>query len=480
MSANTGNLLQLGLLLSLAVFNVGSNAQTPLGDDISLDFSDGAFDDSALFTEQSFSVSPFTFKLSQQTYGHVNRHELVNNPDGETRRSRGAELNRLGLLVKYQNAFAPGWLLQGSAQAKVYWPGDYEYEANDDRIDREFRVNELFVQRSGTRNSISFGRQTLVWGETIGNSVLDIINTTEFRDLTIIDIEDARLNQWLLVWDHFPGNNASNEHTGNSQNTGSWSTFLNLYPEFNPTPVSGSPLSFEPPFNLTDYRRNSPLLEAGTRWSRSFTGSDIAFMAAYLFENQLRFRPPASGQGNAVSEKNDFLLLGFSANRAIGRLLLTLDVAYSKNLLADTLVFAQTPGALPEADGVRKDQLGTSLGFEYAINNEQNLSISVLLERFLDRDDGLRATEVLLEPDTTGNILLRYSNNLANNNIQLAVTAQGDIEGDTMLLSTSVNFALNDRWAVTAQLIATRADANSSFNFLDEDVRLGAVISYSF
>ena len=60
---------------------------------------------------------------------------------------------------------------------------------------------------------------------------------------SIIDIEDARLNQWMVVWDYF----------GDS---GQFSTFINLYPEFNPAPVRGSPFFFEPAFNITDYDRD--------------------------------------------------------------------------------------------------------------------------------------------------------------------------------------------------------------------------------
>ena len=93
------------------------------------------------------------------------------------------------------------------------------------------------MQRTLGRHSLKFGRQTLVWGETVGNSVLDVINHTEYRDFSIIDIEDARLNQWMLVWDFF-------------NNQSQLSGFLNLYPEFNPSPVEGSPLYFALPINL--------------------------------------------------------------------------------------------------------------------------------------------------------------------------------------------------------------------------------------
>jgi len=471
MSALTRTLLTVLLLPAMA------HAQ----DRVDFNFDSSIFDDSSLFDATVRSPRLFTFKLSQQTYGHINKHggfDINSQPDNQ---SRGTEINRTGLLVKYQNPFAQGWLLQGSAQAKGYWSGDYEYEANGESIDTELRINELFVQRSSERHSISFGRQTIVWGETEGNSVLDIINTSEFRDLTIIDIEDARRNQWLLVWDYF--GDASDGNRSDAQSKGNWSTFLNLYPEFNPAPVRGSPFFFEPQFNLSDYRRDQPLFEAGTRWSRSFTGSDIALMGAYLYENQLRYSAPADGVGDALAENNGFWLLGFSANRAIGKLLLKFDIAYNHDLLADTAVFQQ--GVLPEAQLPRistrkKSQLGTSFGFEYAISNEQNISIGVLAQRLLNADEGLAVNEILLNDDVTGNILLRYSNSMSNNNLLLMVTAQSALDGASQLLSLAANYNLNDNWAVMTQLIATRASKDSPLQFLDQDVRLGATVSYSF
>ena len=463
-------------------------------DSVDFNFDSSVFDDSSLFDADVRSPRLFTFKLSQQTYGHINRHggfDINGQPDQQ---HQGTEINRTGLLVKYQHPFAQGWLLQGSAQAKSYWSGDYEYQANGDAIDTELRINELFVQRSSERHSVSFGRQTIVWGETEGNSVLDIINTSEFRDLTIIDIEDARRNQWLLVWDYFGNTNFGNTSVDDrnaAQSRGNWSTFLNLYPEFNPAPVRGSPFFFEPQFNLSDYGRDQPLFEAGTRWSRSFAGSDIALMGAYLYENQLRYSAPADGAGDALATKSDFWLFGFSANRAIGKLLLKFDVAYKLDVLTDTAVFQQQvlqeglqeglqTAAPPMLSTRKKNQLGTSFGFEYAISNEQNISIGVLAQRFLDADGGLAANESLLNDDVTGNILLRYSNSMSNNNLLLTLTAQSALDGESLLISLAANYNLNDNWALMGQLIATRASKEAMLHFLDQDVRLGATVSYSF
>lgn len=450
------------------------NQQSNLEDEAILSdeivFDDNLFD--SVFDEQP-NDSPdswlegFTFSVSQQFYGQVNNHSVEPLPGFSFPREAETENNRLGINIRYQNGFAPGWLIQASGQTRTYWKHDYEHEANNKNIDAEYRINEFFLQRSFDQHSIKFGRQTVVWGETVGNSVLDVINHFEFRDLTIIDIEDARLNQWMVVWDYF----------GEGSN---WSSFVNLYPEFNPASVRGSPFFFEPEFNLTDYKRDGEALaEVGTQWRKSFDRSDISFMAAYLYENQLRYEDPVSGIGDAVAKKNDFLLLGFSANRAIGRLLLNFDLAFSHNVLADSFNFPGTT-ALSSPLDLKKDQIGTSFGFEWAVDNEQSLSLGIQAQKMLDEDEGLLPGQQLFNQGVFGSWLVRYSNILLNSDLTLSSTLQGDLNGDSLLALLGVNYTINDNWAVDAQIISINATSDSPLVFFDEDLRVGMTITYSY
>jgi hypothetical protein len=445
-----------------------------LDDDAQFD-GDFTFDDDlfgAAFDEDSSAntsswLDDFTVKISQQFSGQVNNHGVDIAPGFSLPREADLETNRLGANIRYQNAFAPGWLLQASGQIRSYWKDDYEYEAEGDKIDTEYRVNELFLQRSFGQHSLKFGRQTVVWGETVGNSVLDVINTTEFRDFNIIDIEDARLNQTMLVWDYF-GENSN------------FSSFVNLYPEFNPAAVRGSPFFFEPQFNLTDYDRDSSMLfEAGTQWRRSFEGSDISFMVAYLYENQLRYEDPASRVGDAVAETNDFFLLGFSANRAIGKLLLNFDLAYSHDVLADSFSFPGT-ASLANPVNLKKDQIGTSMGFEYAISNEQSVSLGIQAQMLLDEDEGLLPGQSLTNDGVFGSWLVRYSNTLMNSDLVISSTLQGDLAANSLLALLGADYTINDNWAVGGQIISITSNDESPLLFFAEDVRLSATITYSF
>jgi hypothetical protein len=470
--------LILAMLFSAAPAQGQQDEPLVLDPDVSFDPSvDFGFDDdifAGAFDEEEQSATEawfedFTIRISQSTSGQINNHSIDLGAFGKFPKQADLETNRLQFNVRYQNPIAPGWLIQGSMWYRVYWNQDYEYTTNQDSIDTEGQLNDLFIQRSSGAHSLKLGRQTVVWGETVGNSVLDIINNSEFRDFTIIDIEDARLSQAMLVWDFFGTDNSS-----------SLSTFVNLYPEFNPAPVRVSPLFFDPGFNLPDYSREGKiLLEAGTQWKKSFEGSDIALMAAYLYENQLRYDPPLPGSADARPDINDFLLLGFSANRAIGKLLLNFDLAFSHNILADSFAFPGT-SSLSTPVNLRKDQIGTSFGFEYAIDNEQNVSLGIQAQTLLDAEEGLQPGQTLTNDGVFGSWLVRYSNAMRNGDLTLSATLQGDLAAESLLVFLGVDYTLDDNWSLSSQIISITAQSGSFLTVFDEDIRLGTTLTYSF
>ena len=202
-------------------------------------------------------------------------------------------------------------------------------------------------------------------------------------------------------------------------------------------------------------------------------------MAAYLFENQLRYEDPLSSFGDAVSDKNDFVLLGFSANRAIGKLLLSFDLAYSHNVLADGFSFPGT-SFMVELINLKKDQIGTSFGFEYAISNDQSISIGVQAQTLLDEDEGLQPGQKLVNDGVFGSALMRYSSSLMNGDLVLSSTVQAGLHGDSLLLMLGVDYIFNDDWAINSQIITINAASDSQLEFYSEDVRLGATLTYSF
>ncbi len=443
--------------------------QDDVGDDFELD--DNLFDldfaepgESSNDSRQHWS-DPFTFRLSYQTITQVNTHNNRNVLAQLAKESPLIENNRLTLLTKYQHAFADGWLLQGNAQAKVYGRRDYEYVANNNNLLFEARINELFVQRSFGQNSIKLGNQTVAWGEAIGNSVLDVINTTELRDLSVVNIEDARLNQMMLSWDNFT-------------DRARLSTFINLYPQFNPAVKPGSPL-YQPNFKQPDLDRNKHLFEVGSQYRWTRTGSDFAIMAAYLYENELRYDPPPGNIGNAIPAENDYWLLGISANRAIDKLLLIADLAYSDGVFADTVNPTLAALASPLAIGRHENKrVGTSVGLEYGITAQQQISFSIRAETFIDQDQA-EAGQQLINDNVYGTYLLRYSNTSTTGDVAFSSSLQRTFDDSFFLASAGLNYVLNDDWALSTMLVFTNTEGLVSSN-IDDDLRFELSAHFSF
>jgi hypothetical protein len=412
-------------------------------------------------------IDDFTFKLNYQAYAQANdKGELS---DSGARSKQAVENNRFNLLIKYQKPFADGWLIQGSSQVKWFLPGDYEYgEHNDPGLAEftisdfiEFRINEIFIQKSFTNDSLKLGRQTIVWGEVQSNSVLDVVNTREFRDLSIIEIEDARLNQTMLVWEHYKENFRR-------------TTFFNFYPEFNPLPRKGSPLYVDLPIKLNEPKRNKYFFEAGSQFQWSFGASDFSLMAAYLYENQLRFEEAKNHSGEANAITNDYFMIGASINRAIGKVLLKMDLVYNNRVIADTLLGNKVSSKLT------KNQLGASFGIEYAISNEQFISASVTGQYYLNQSEDVAVGERLIKDNIHDRWRLLYTHKYLNNNLTYSFLVIGSIDDESILASMALDYAIDDNWSVMGQVISTWASEVSSSVVLDEGLRFGFNLRYSF
>ena len=117
------------LILCLVVpMALGQGAEAPEAEGTSLEdeliFVDDLFTDAFDIIDDIDSSSwrdGLTIRLSQQISGQVNHHLVEPIPEYLLSKHGDLENNRFGINLRYQNAFAPGWLLQGSWQARAYW-----------------------------------------------------------------------------------------------------------------------------------------------------------------------------------------------------------------------------------------------------------------------------------------------------------------------------------------------------------------------
>ena len=129
---------------------------------------------------------------------------------------------------------------------------------------------------------------------------------------------------------------------------------------------------------------------------------------------------------------------------------------------------------------LKKDRIGTSFGFEWAIDNKQSVSLGVQAQKLLDEREGLLPGQQLVYEGVYGSWLIRYINNLLNSDLIISSTLQGNIDGNSLLAFLSANYTITDNWAISTSIISISANNKSPLIFFDEDLRLGFTIEYSF
>src|SRR5690606_31077699 len=147
------------------------------------------------------------------------------------------------------------------------------------------------------------------------------------------------------------------------------------------------------------------------------------------------------------------------------------DVAYSMDVLSDVMTTTTLPnvGVIPVPGFKKRNRIAVSGGFEYGISPTQQMSLSVSATR----DHGV-------DLNTRGNVLLRYSKSLRNEELVLSSTLQSQLGGDATLLFLGVDWRLNDDWEAEFQLVTTHTHAHTLVYHLDEDVRMGMTLKWNF
>ena len=139
----------------------------------------------------------------------------------------------------------------------------------------------------------------------------------------------------------------------------------------------------------------------------------------------------------------------------------------------------QLPANMASLHRQYADLIGLSAGLEYAITPSRQLSVGLRAEKLVNLPDG-NVIIVDDRKDVRADILLRYSHVVWQEVLDLAITAQADLEGNASLLNLSAEYQWNDNFTTTAQLISTHGDPGTNYAFLDEDLRLGLTMTLSF
>jgi hypothetical protein len=345
--------------------------------------------------------------------------------------------NRSSLRLEYAKLFGDTFFVQVDTKVNVYWGDDHRSREEDLRL--ETNTREAFLQMSFGNTSFKLGRQILIWGESDGGAITDVISPRDYSELFFIPLEESRIGQPLLVIDQFT-------------DIGDWSLFYIPEPEFNQYPAEGTGYYYDPLAGqaelLTDSYKQSKA-EYGLRWKKTFGKSDVALMGANLLENDYVYRLDGfsltSGKSLFTKTRQRFSMVGLAFNYARGNFLYKGEIAQKSDRSFNDASYQI----------IKKNVRDTAIGFEYTSGSSYTMSLEAVNSHVGDWEDTLQGT-----PENTDSIVFVWSKDFFNDDLSFSWMSSYSTPYESVFHSLRTSYKLNDN--VTFEFDAFHPDIRSS------------------
>ncbi len=321
---------------------------------------------------------------------------------------------------------------------------------------REAEIGEFLLQGPlSDRLDLTIGRQIMVWGRSDMFRVTDILNPVDNRLPGLTDIEDLRLPVMAVRLDHY---------------SDPWTFGLVAIPErrFDRRPAPGSDFhggAMSPPLDMPDSRFGAPELAASL--SGTFTGWDISFYAARVFDDRPHIRMIDGGE--ARLRHNRISMFGMAGNVVSGNWLVKAEAASFSGLRFSNVLDREFT------------RLSVLAGVEYSGIEDTAIAFEATNGHIRDFDERLRE----LPDDRRRNELataLRVTRSLRNDTFDVSFLALtfGPTGREGAVRRLQLDHELSDAVQVSAGIALYQDGNRTPFRNIGDNDRLFASIEYHF
>ncbi|MCG8337973.1 MAG: hypothetical protein MJE63_26015 [Proteobacteria bacterium] len=334
------------------------------------------------FFQEFSAASRFTLK-HEASYKTVKPEKTIN--------------NRSSFRWEFSKFFGNYFFLQFDTKLNAFWGNDHRAEAEDKDPLLETNTKEGFLQISAGDTSVKAGIQILIWGESDGGAITDVISPRDYSELFFISLEESRIGQPMVVWDQFT-------------DFGDWSLFYIPDPEFNELPEEGTAYYFDTfagNAEFQDETSDEPMHEYGLRWKKTFGKSDVSLMMASLIENNYAYRKDgttAGGKHLITKTKQRFAMTGVAFNYVTG------------NYLFKGELGRKAPQSFNDAayQIVKRDVSDVALGLEYSPGGSYTLGMEAVNSHIHDWNEELVGTD-----ENTRSLVISWSDTFLNEDLSI-------------------------------------------------------------
>jgi len=314
-----------------------------------------------------------------------------------TQTSSTDNINRSKLRLEYESSISDGFYLLAKSSYRYFNQQDSLAKKRGEAYGKA-RLQQLWLQYSTQQCGYTLGRQILVWGEVDGSFVVDVLTPFDLTEQLFTDYGDLRTGEDMLVMDCFYGKHQSQ-------------------------------LFYTPSANVHTFSHEQPHVETGQEWGGRFKYSlanlDVSLMLAHLYWNA-PFLNPVGFQLQTQS----YRLSALGVSKAVGRLLIKMDVAHKTNQL--DLISLQ-----------RSDTWSMAMGVDYTTADNQNFNMGFWQQG---------ATGEVNELGIPLQMTLGWSHSLWHDDLSLSLLANVSQQPQYENITWLATYKLNDVCSFTSAL----------------------------
>ncbi len=382
-------------------------------------FEEPGFDDEAEFAmeegaEEEGSLLADLFSTARFTL----KHEV----SYKTEEVAGIQINRSSFRLEYSRFFLENYYLQFDTKVNSFWSNDHRAEAEEKESLVETYTKEAFLQASFGNTSIKGGIQIMIWGESDGGAITDVISPRDYSEFILISLEESRIGQPMLILDQF-------------SDIGDWSFFYIPDPKFNEYPEEGTAFYYDPFNGQVVYRdgtSDDPEHEYGMRWKKTFGKSDIALMAASLMENDYVYRLDGittSGKMLITRTEQRFTMVGITFNYAKGNFLYKGEIGRKMPLSYNNSAYQI----------IERDVVDTALGVEYSPGGSYTLGMEAVNSHVQEWSEEIQGVH-----ENTSSLVLVWSKNFLNEDLSVNWMSSYTNPDESFVHSLTSSYKWND------------------------------------
>jgi hypothetical protein len=430
---------------------------TPYAENLELKNTGSVFDsdEDEDFEDSEFEEEHSSKDEKEKSFSNNFRFTLSYNFGWGTEDPEETIIDRTSIRSEFEKSLTDIFFIKFDGKGICYFENDHIAEAEETSSETSTDIREFYISTVFEKLTFKIGKQIIVWGETDGDVVNDIVSPRNLTEFLFIDLEDARVGQYIISMDHFTS-------------YGDFLYFVTFKPSIDKSPEEGTRYYREIGITTVDDKTNFSDREYGFRWKRTFGKFDIAFMTASVFQNSSVLEHISGSTYEKIY--SDYEFFGFSASYTKGRFLFKMDNSFKNDF---PLQGQNVSGEFVEE---QRDIIDSAIAVEYDSNGKFVMNLELTNRYITDYSTDLYG----VEKNNTGLYYL-ISSNFLNETLAIQYAIYFIFKEESFLHKVAMDYSLTDdiKLILNYTIIDTN-DENSTFASYKNEDRAGFKIKYFF